>query len=168
MHPVVLDVLAVQAALVSEILLELLVDVFCHRLPAGAGTDKQRNCGSGDCLLSSGTTEWPTPWAVSSSLCYSLACLPMSPGRYLGATEVYLACPTRKPDEAHRQSSINTSLMRGDRGDQTSKNKVPAGEHPWKPSVTFTVKFIVQPLNLCSCASTLASTSLNTPHPSKP
>lgn len=39
-HPVVLDVLAVQATLVSEILLKLLVDVFCHRLPAGAGTDK--------------------------------------------------------------------------------------------------------------------------------
>lgn len=36
-HPVVLDVLAVQATLISEILLELLVDVFCHRLPAGRG-----------------------------------------------------------------------------------------------------------------------------------
>ena len=36
-HPVVLNVLAVQATLISEILLKLLVDVFGHRLPAGAG-----------------------------------------------------------------------------------------------------------------------------------
>ena len=36
-HPVVLNVLAVQATLISEILLKLLVDVFSHRLPAGAG-----------------------------------------------------------------------------------------------------------------------------------
>lgn len=57
MHPVVLDVLAVQATLVSEILLKLLVDVFCHRLPAGAGTDKQRNCRSGGCLVSSRAAE---------------------------------------------------------------------------------------------------------------
>lgn len=56
-HPVVLDVLAVQTTLVSEILLKLLVDVFGHRLPAAAGTDKQRNCGSGGYLQSSGTTE---------------------------------------------------------------------------------------------------------------
>lgn len=47
MHPVVLDVLAVEATLISEILLKLLVDVFCHRLPAGTETDKQRNYGSG-------------------------------------------------------------------------------------------------------------------------
>ncbi len=33
-HAVVLDVLTVQSALVSEVLLELLVDVVCHRLPA--------------------------------------------------------------------------------------------------------------------------------------
>lgn len=54
-HPVVLDVLAVQATLISEILLKLLVDVFCHRLPAAAGTDKHSNCGNGGCLASSGT-----------------------------------------------------------------------------------------------------------------
>lgn len=36
-HPVVLNVLAVQATFISEILLKLLVDVFGHRLPAGAG-----------------------------------------------------------------------------------------------------------------------------------
>lgn len=56
-HPVVLDVLAVQATLISKVLLKLLVDVFCHRPPAGAGTDKQRNCGNGGCPVSSGTTE---------------------------------------------------------------------------------------------------------------
>lgn len=54
MHPVVLDVLAIQATLISEILLKLLVDVFGHRLPAGARRDKQRDCGSGGCLGKSG------------------------------------------------------------------------------------------------------------------
>lgn len=34
MNAVVLDVLAVEAALVPEVLLELLVDVVSHRLPA--------------------------------------------------------------------------------------------------------------------------------------
>lgn len=53
-HPVVLDILAIQATLISEILLKLLVDVFRHRLPAGARTDKQRHCGSGGCLVNSG------------------------------------------------------------------------------------------------------------------
>lgn len=57
MHPVVLDVLAVQATLVSEILLKLLVDVLSHRLPAGARTDKQRNWGSGGCLAKSGLSQ---------------------------------------------------------------------------------------------------------------
>lgn len=36
MHAVVLDVLAVEATLVPEVLLELLVDVVSHGLPAGA------------------------------------------------------------------------------------------------------------------------------------
>lgn len=36
MHAVVLDVLAVEATLVPEVLLELLVDVVSHRLPARA------------------------------------------------------------------------------------------------------------------------------------
>lgn len=56
-HPVVLDVLAVQTTLISEILLKLLVDVFCHRFPAGAGIDKQRKYGNGSCPVSSGTAE---------------------------------------------------------------------------------------------------------------
>lgn len=43
-HPVVLNVLAVQATLISEILLKLLVDVFGHRLPAGAGTQAEKLC----------------------------------------------------------------------------------------------------------------------------
>ena len=41
-HTVVLDVLAVEAALVPEVLLKLLVDVVRHRLPARAG-DTQRH-----------------------------------------------------------------------------------------------------------------------------
>lgn len=36
MHAVVLDVLAVEATLVPEVLLELLVDVVSHGLPARA------------------------------------------------------------------------------------------------------------------------------------
>lgn len=36
-HSVVLDVLPVEAALVSEVLLKLLLDVVCHRPPAAKG-----------------------------------------------------------------------------------------------------------------------------------
>lgn len=42
MHAIVLDVLAVQATLVSEVLLELLVDVVRHRLPAVWGTTERQ------------------------------------------------------------------------------------------------------------------------------
>ena len=41
MHAVVLDVLAVEAALVPEVLLKLLVDVVGHRLPAETETRKR-------------------------------------------------------------------------------------------------------------------------------
>lgn len=40
MHAVVLDVLAVEATLVPEVLLELLVDVVGHRFPARAETHR--------------------------------------------------------------------------------------------------------------------------------
>ena len=43
MHPVVLDVLAVQAALVPEVLLKLLVNVVSHWLPAETVRNKQRH-----------------------------------------------------------------------------------------------------------------------------
>jgi hypothetical protein len=58
-HPVVLDVLAVQATLVSEVLLKLLVDVFGHRLPAGARRDKQRDW------------EWGLPGKVWPEPCFA-------------------------------------------------------------------------------------------------
>ena len=63
-HPVVLNVLAVQATLISEILLKLLVDVFSHRLPAGAG-NTSRETASERRLVRSGAASSPRPGQTS-------------------------------------------------------------------------------------------------------
>lgn len=65
-HTVVLDVLAVEAALVPEVLLELLVNVVCHRLPAA--TETQRSVQSPSSSVRPSLHFWYVPFSVVYSI----------------------------------------------------------------------------------------------------